>query len=104
MKALKTLIFSSLILLFCLGTASAETCYSPNAGYYDCDPNYESYPYPYTDTAWGGDFFGVVIGGGGYYGGGYGGNWHGGHGGNWHGGHGGGPHGGGHGGGGHHHR
>lgn len=92
MKSLKTLIFTCLVLFLCLGNAFAVTCYTPSYGYYECNPTYESYPYPYPDEDWGAGFFGIVIGGGGYYDGGHGGNWHDGHGGR-------GYHGGGH----HHH-
>jgi len=80
MKFLKTLIFTCLLLVLCLGKAFAANCYTPNYGYYECNPNYQSYPYPYPNDEWGVGFFGIVIGGGGDYDGGYRGHGHSGHG------------------------
>ena len=73
MKSLKTLLFACLLLFLCLGKAFAATCYAPNYGYYECNPNYQSYSYP--DEDWGAGFFGVMIGGGSYYGDGHEGRW-----------------------------
>lgn len=63
MKSKKQLIlYAFVLMLVSFGNASAQTCFDPNFGYYNC--NQEYYYYPDQGQAFAtGAFFGMMLGG-----------------------------------------
>lgn len=62
MMSYKQIISNAIILMFiCIGNASAQVCYNPYYGYFNCQVS--SYYYPDDSAFVEGEFVGAVIGG-----------------------------------------